>query len=429
MGDDASSFPLRRKSAACEYEHQRFILKKKSYDQQYSHMYVSRLRVLEPVIRAHVEKGGLPILPKIIDLKPGDPCVIIGTIFKSLAKKPNILDEFVADEVLVLQEASTCLASDDDELVLEDESGRIALYGDIRVQEVVTGVVVGLQGEMRPGGDGFHVSRVFTPGIPPQSTLPARSDDAYVALVSGIQMGSEACDPVKTSLMIDYLAGRIGNADEKKFVQSIVRTIVIGNTLGKSTKDNSLPKASATAIAQPLEHIDALLSTLTTTMPVDIMPGAFDPSNFTLPQQPLATCLFPRSMYTTACHVITNPCQLSVDQVRFFGTSGQNIDSIGMCCTGLSPIQGLSAMLDWRHLAPTAPDILACYPMPQEDLFVIEEAPHVFFAGNQPQFESHVVEGENKQSIRVVCVPSFAETGVVVLVNLRDLSCLPLTFQ
>ena len=99
-------------------------------------------------------------------------------------------------------------------------------------------------------------------------------------------------------------------------------------------------------------------------------------------------------MYTTACHVVTNPCQLSVDQVRFLGTAGQNVDSIGMCCTDLSPIQSLSTLLDWRHLAPTAPDILACYPMPQEDLFVIEEAPHVFFAGNQPRFESQVVQGK-----------------------------------
>ncbi|KAF0697335.1 Aste57867_11961 [Aphanomyces stellatus] len=424
------SFPLPRKTASCEYEHQRFILKKKSYEQQYAHMYVSRLRALEPHVRAHVEaRAGVPILPKIIDLKPGDHCVIIGTIFKVLAKKPNILEEFVADEVLVLQESAACLASDDDQLLLEDESGRVALFGEIQMQELVTGVVVGLQGEMRADGEGFHVMHIFTPGVPPQRPLPSRFDDAYVALVSGLQMGSDACDPTKTSLLIDYLAGRLGTADDKQFVQSIVRTIVVGNSVSKPSKETTLPKASAAAVAQPLEQIDALLSTLTRTMPVDIMPGAFDPSNFTLPQQPMAPCFFPQSMQTTACHMLANPCQLQVDRVRFLGTSGQNVDSVAQCCTGLGSIERLAALLDWRHLAPTAPDILGCYPMPQDDLFVVDDAPHVFFAGNQAAYATTLVHGPANETVRVVAVPSFAETGVVVLVNLRDLSTMPLTFQ
>ncbi|RHY12706.1 hypothetical protein DYB36_011851, partial [Aphanomyces astaci] len=175
MGKDDVTFPLPRKTASCEYEHHRFILKKKTYDQQYSHMYVSRLRALEPQVRANIPPSSshVPILPKIIDLAAGDQCVIIGTIFKVLAKKPNILDEFVADEVLVLQEESTCLASDDDQLLLEDESGRVALFGNIRMQELVTGVVVGLQGAMRDDGEGFDVMCVFTPTLPPQLPLPS----------------------------------------------------------------------------------------------------------------------------------------------------------------------------------------------------------------------------------------------------------------
>ncbi|ETW02977.1 hypothetical protein H310_05418 [Aphanomyces invadans] len=432
MGQDDVSFPVPRKTASCEYEHQRFVLKKKSFDQQYSHMYVSRLRALEPQVRANIPQSSahVPILPKIIDLSAGDQCVVIGTIFRVLAKKPNILDEFVVDEVLVLQEESTCLASDADQLLLEDESGRVALFGNIRMEELVTGVVVGLQGEMREDGDGFHVMHVFTPTLPPQLPLPNRTDDAYVALVSGLEMGSDACDPAKTSLLVDYLAGRVGTRDEKIFVSSIVRCIVAGNTISKPAKDtHTLPKASVAALAQPLEHIDALLSTLTSTMPVDIMPGAFDPSNFTLPQQPLAPCLFRQTMQTTACHMLPNPMQLQMDSVRFVGTSGQNVDSIGQCCTGLSPLQRLEAIVKWRHLAPTAPDILACYPMPLEDLFVVDDMPHVLFAGNQPSFQSSVVQGEGGQVTRVIAVPSFVHTGVVVLVNLRDLSVVPLTFQ
>ena len=32
-------------------------------------------------------------------------------------------------------------------------------------------------------------------------------------------------------------------------------------------------------------------------------------------------------------------------------------------------------------------DTLRCYPGTVEDPFIIDQAPHVYFAGNQPRFE------------------------------------------
>ena len=49
--------------------------------------------------------------------------------------------------------------------------------------------------------------------------------------------------------------------------------------------------------------------------------------------------------------------------------------------------------LRWRHLAPTAPDTLTCYPFHDRDPFILTATPHVFFVGNQPAFEARVVTG------------------------------------
>jgi DNA polymerase delta subunit 2 len=53
----------------------------------------------------------------------------------------------------------------------------------------------------------------------------------------------------------------------------------------------------------------------------------------------------------------------------------------------------MESTLRWRHLAPTAPDTLTCYPFADDDPFVLEACPHVYVAGNQPEFATRVATG------------------------------------
>ena len=54
----------------------------------------------------------------------------------------------------------------------------------------------------------------------------------------------------------------------------------------------------------------------------------------------------------------------------------------------------MEACLNWRHLAPTAPDTLTCYPYHDCDPFILQSAPHVMFVGNQPEFKVGSATGE-----------------------------------
>lgn len=47
----------------------------------------------------------------------------------------------------------------------------------------------------------------------------------------------------------------------------------------------------------------------------------------------------------------------------------------------------------------------------------MEECPYVYFVGNQPRYETAVIEGPAGQSVRLICIPSFRETGEVVLLD------------
>ena len=80
----------------------------------------------------------------------------------------------------------------------------------------------------------------------------------------------------------------------------------------------------------------------------------------------------------------------------------------------------LEDMLTWRHCAPTAPDTMDIYPFFTIDPFVMEHAPSFFFAGNQPEFGTSLVDGPDGHK---VCVgggggPVVVE-GVVVLAGRR----------
>jgi DNA polymerase delta subunit 2 len=58
----------------------------------------------------------------------------------------------------------------------------------------------------------------------------------------------------------------------------------------------------------------------------------------------------------------------------------------------------LERTLQWRHMVPTAPDTLACYPFSDRDPFIMQQCPHIYFAGNQPEFQTRVLEGKKNSS-------------------------------
>lgn len=73
---------------------------------------------------------GLHIATKAIDVRPGFTAehLVIGCIYKEMALKPNILDEVSGDRSIDLKpEPRLNYCSAGDSVILEDESGRLAL--------------------------------------------------------------------------------------------------------------------------------------------------------------------------------------------------------------------------------------------------------------------------------------------------------------
>jgi len=291
-----------------------------------------------------------------------------------------------------------------------------------------------VRGRAEPGGD-FVVSDVTFAGLAPQAPLPARppaGPDRYVALVSGLSLAQPAADGLSIQLLVDWLTGHLGAGPDQATAAGVVRLVLAGGAVGtlEALAGSTTYTRQQTRAVEPLRDADATLTELAAALPVDLMPGAADPSNTALPQQPLHACLLRgASAYESLCRV-TNPHAFEVDGVRFLGTSGQNVDDVARYSRGGDRLAMAANTLRWRHVAPTAPDTLACFPYHESDPFIIETCPHVYFAGCQPEFAAGTVGGGpgGGPAVRIVLVPSFADTGVAVLVNLRTLACRPISF-
>ncbi|KNA16735.1 hypothetical protein SOVF_086010 [Spinacia oleracea] len=425
---------LQRKHSHYHNLDEAFMVRNEVYKgQQYSQIYYARLHLLRTVLHSLLPhwKSHIPVR-NILGLEEGKECILVGTVFKDMKLKPCILDEYAKERSVIPVVKPHNFMHPDDHLILEDESGRVKLEGATLFPSVyVTGVVVAFHGK-ESGAGSFLVQDILEAGLPPQIEKPLKlGDDKYVVFVAGLSVGNSTSNPLQFQLLVDHITGHLGDENEQRIAAEIVHVVIAGNSLefakgqfnGQNSGSNDQSKLS-----EPFRELDVLLTQIAAGVSLDIMPGPNDPANFYLPQQPLNRCLFPGSSVYNTFRPCTNPHSFELDSVRFLGTSGQNIDDLGKYSEAKDKLEFLERTLRWRHLAPSAPNTLGCYPFPDRDPFVIESCPHVYFVGNQDTHESRLIKGPEGQMTQLITIPKFCETGVAVVLNLRNLESHALSF-
>lgn len=281
--------------------------------------------------------------------------------------------------------------------MLEDESGRLRLTGGyLRSQLLVTGCIIAAMGTENADGV-FEVIDSKVPDLPRQ---PERweQDDADLALsgkkvkqdrptagkiavVSGLAISGESGDALSMDLLLEYLLGESAGDKAQHEAAQVSRLIIAGDSLANaspipSREEFAAKKGSkkygydASAYnAAPTELLDNFLASLLPSIPITILPGATDPANVAIPQQPLHPALFPHSRAYAASPVtkdkvpgwfdsVTNPWEGNIDGWRFLGTGGQPIDDVFKYVIADDRLEMMEHLLRWRCNAPTAPDTL-----------------------------------------------------------------------
>lgn len=445
-------------------------------------MYFARLAQLKPAVEAIASRewadftiGGETVqrADRVLDVRQGELCWIVGTVFMDMPLKPCILDDISKEHWIAAPPPREKFISGDragDLIMLEDESGRLRLTGRaLETELLVTGCIVAVLGTENKDGD-FEVLFIQAPDLAPQpdryagATKPP-GPSGKLAIVSGLAIGTDQPDPLALDLLLEYLLGESASSTTQSSASQITRLIIAGNSLGasnpipsreevaaKRTASSSAPSErkygyDASAYnAGPTDRLDAFLSALLPSLPVTLIPGSTDPTHTALPQPPIHAALLPRSRaYMPApsrtdsaatrsdpagwLDAASNPAAQSISGWNVLATGGQNLNDMYKYVAGDDRVGMLEAQMKWRLIAPTAPDTLWCYPFQTLDQFVVKESPHVYLVGDQPRFETRVVSRDGDDDgddgvaprVRVVCVPQFADTGEVVLLDLETL--------
>ncbi|KAK8496629.1 hypothetical protein V6N12_020076 [Hibiscus sabdariffa] len=305
-----------------------FAIQKEVYrDQQYSQIFFARLHMMRTLLYSLVPKWKSHLsVCTVLGLEEGKECIIVGTLYKHMKLKPCVV---------------------------------VALHG----KETSAGA--------------FFVEDVLEAGLPPQIERPLKSrEDKYVVFVSGLSIGKSSSNPLQFQLLVDHITGHLGDEEEQGRAAKIVHLVIAGNSVEVSRRllnGQNLASKDQSRWSEPFKELDIQLTQIAANLPLDIMPGSSDPANFFLPQQSLNRCLFPGSATYNTFRSCTNPHCFELDNIRFLGTSGQNIDDLTNC-------------------------------------------PDVYFVGNQKKYETRLVKGLEGQSVRLICIPRFCETGLAVVV-------------
>ena len=298
-----------------------------------------------------------------------------------------------------------------------------------------------------------------------------RAGGGKIAIVSGLGIRGDEANSLTLDLLMEYLLGEACGPSEQQDVCRVSRLIIAGNSLSEASLLPTAEEVIGKKISRkygydasaynpaPTAHLDNFLATLLPSLPITLIPGDSDPANVSLPQQPIHPAMLPHSRAYAAVpgssapgwfDSATNPWEGDVDGWRFMGNGGQPIDDIFKYVEGDERLDMMENVLRWRCGAPTAPDTLCkcvfpggedikfawliiqytgCYPFQDKDPFVIGDCPHIYFVGNQPKFESALIDGPAGQNVTLIAVPVFRETGEIVLVDSDSLEVEVVKFE
>lgn len=382
--------------------HQRFLLRSLEFTQQYASMYRCRMeKQYEAALRAiqHTVRRERGIQPtentaensldplRVLELRPGVPAICVGVLYKNMKLLPRFLDEYqrelvrvdAGDEndeegggVAAVEEGAAAIGvqgtagigeneedaeprletidehysicDDADEVMIEDNSGRVIIQG-LRADRFCTGLVVGIYGTLQPNGS-IAVHHYAMSGDVERQYVPrpmreirgydGGSSPCYLAFVCGLNVDvPRGPDPEERAaatrarasleLLMDFFCGNVDSPGLLNKARCVTRVVIGGDSIAPTdelklkrkvkldpsdhVRLNDAGKLAAGVVTSTvlMRELDGLLQRLASSVEIELMPGENDMSDAFHPQHPLHPVLLPKAARHSTMRLVSNP--------------------------------------------------------------------------------------------------------------------------
>ncbi|KAA8575198.1 hypothetical protein EYC84_004395 [Monilinia fructicola] len=188
---------------------------------------------------------------RVLDVRQGELCWVAGTIYMNMPLKPNILEDISKDHWISAPPPRRKYLSDngEDEIMLEDESGRLRLIGSQLNTEL-------LVPDLPPQEPRWEIS-----GGNEEEDVDMDADKAgrkKIALISGLSFsGTSAENSLEKALLTEYLLGESLDPASQSNVSKISRLIIAGNSIASDLDSIAHDTVGNTRKAQKKYGYDA----------------------------------------------------------------------------------------------------------------------------------------------------------------------------
>uniref|UniRef100_A0A914KVY8 DNA polymerase delta small subunit n=1 Tax=Meloidogyne incognita TaxID=6306 RepID=A0A914KVY8_MELIC len=421
----------------------------KFHSRQFFYIYRARVEQLRERIIKNARKilSNESLTSTTIDYqKENNNVFLVGIVFKKMKFRQSVLYEFADDSNLKLKytkKDDDNLVDESDLLELENNQQLIKLIGNIDKHSLVTGDVIGVYGSQARMDDTFKVEMMILPDLPPQIPLPIIEKDCYIAFISGISLAGGSEKTAKTIQALNRFQKWVNNEltlesheNTDDIVKNLIRLVIAGDFAQLNLIEIQRQKVAAIGLEYEsnldcFTGLDTFICSLLEKLSIDVMPGANDPTQCLIPQQPI-----PRYVFTGAdekkysnFQTVTNPYRFSLGGLQFVGTSGQNLNDLARLTSPSGELDKMQRTLNMSNLFPTVPDTLSGFPFSTRDPLILEQLPHVYFCGNQNNFGQKLIEYDDGKRCLILTIPRFCETFEVALLNLRTLEVQSYSFK
>ena len=323
---------------------------------------------------------------QILNVPQGSPCTVIGTIYKEMKGKPNVLQRLASGKSR--EKCLTVFYSKVDLTYLEDDTGRMKLgfKEGFSPDELCTGVVVAIDGCFLD--EAFQISKIYYPEIQFNDRVFNKTD-RILLLTSGLTR----CNNFE--LLKNLAQGT--NLATRSLATQLSRVMVCG----------MLPVNFNGNASSEIINFDADLEGIASRMAVNLIPGESDISTAFFPRLPMHKSFFPSSFKYQNFRSESNPFRCIIDGGEVVVICGSTLKDSMKHYNVTTELEAAKNLLKFGHLMPTGPDTLEVYPYETRDPFCLTKFPNLLIFGGCKEFGF-----EKMNNLTIVCVPEI-EDGFV----------------